>query len=328
MSTEQPSPYLTSIASHAGEGGKNNEDRYRIESRWLGDDKRVPSVFAVLADGVGSSRAGQVAAELTTEAIYEAIAIADGSQPTGILQSAIFQASQVVLQRADTRKEWKGMGSTCLCAWVIGGRLYAASVGNSRLYLQRGEHLQQLNVLHQMPRERKADELAATKRGVKADDLVRGYLGSKSPVEPDLRLVIDPDGRPSARHQGLRLLPNDRLLLCSDGLGDELDPFEIAQVLGSGPIEDSAEDLLHLALKRNVPDNLTAIVIAMPPAKPPLQVAPSRPRRLARLAILLLLALAAALAWYASQNQINPLEPPTATPLNTLTPLPTNTPLP
>lgn len=50
--------------SHAGLSGKNNEDRYAVSSFQLGKDDPRPAIFAVVADGIGGHRAGEVAAEL------------------------------------------------------------------------------------------------------------------------------------------------------------------------------------------------------------------------------------------------------------------------
>ena len=319
--------FPVSAASDAGKGGEINEDRYRIESFFLDEANEIASMFAIVADGIGAQRAGQVAAELVVESVTHAVSQSDASQPTGILQAAIIQASQAVLHRAESRREWKGMGSTCLCAWLVDHRLYVASVGNSRLFLLRGRRLHQLNVVHQLPRDVAAAE--PRKRGRKADDdPLRGYLGSKAPVEVDLRLVIDPtgQGRGSHKKQGLQLLPNDRLLLCTDGLGDSLNPNEILEFLGDRKLATAASDLVQFALEKGAHANLTAVVIGIPPAAPPLRAQPINWKRaLASVFFLGLLVFLGLFAWWLWISQVPSLNPPTLTPIDTLTPIPTNT---
>ncbi|MCW5875464.1 MAG: protein phosphatase 2C domain-containing protein, partial [Anaerolineales bacterium] len=188
--SEQPS-FPVSIASHAGDG-KHNEDRYAVEHYRLSEDKTAPSLLAVVADGIGASRAGQVAAQLAVDAVTRLVAQSDASQPSGILQAAIIQASQVILQRSETRREWQGMGSTFLCAWLVGDRLYSASVGDARLYLLRGHSLQLLNVVHHFPRDR---QLLDKRAG--DEDPLRGYLGAKTPVDAELRMRPADGGAPS-----------------------------------------------------------------------------------------------------------------------------------
>ena len=62
--------HLTVVAqTHAGMTGKNNEDRYAVTSFQLSEDDPTPVLFAVVADGIGGHRAGEVAAELAGDHI-------------------------------------------------------------------------------------------------------------------------------------------------------------------------------------------------------------------------------------------------------------------
>jgi hypothetical protein len=188
------------------------------------------------------------------------------------------------------------------------------------LFLLRGRRLQQLNILHQLPRDVIDNE---PKRGRKKnnEDPLRGYLGSKTPVEVDLSLVFDLGGqrRRTKKKQGLRLQPNDRLLLCTDGLGDSLKPNEILEILGDRKLASAAPDLVQFALEKGTHANLTAVVIGIPPA------APSLRRAIASVFLLGLLVFLGLFAWWLWISQIPSLNPPTLTPINTLTPIPTNT---
>jgi serine/threonine protein phosphatase PrpC len=322
--------FRTSAASHAGKGATHNEDRSRIEAFLLSEDSAAESIFAVIADGIGTHSAGEVAAELAVDTITSVIAVSDASQPTGILEAAIIQASQTTLFRSESRPEWKGMGSTVLCAWVIGRKLYIASVGNSRIYLLRGRRLQQLNVTQRLAG--KQPVVAPKKRGkTLANDPLLGYLGAKSPVDVDLRLITEPgrEGQNARRNQGFRLQPNDRLLLCSDGLGDALDPKEILEFLGTRQADTAAGDLVQFALEKGTASNLTALVIVIPPGYPPLLKQPINWRRAFSstfaIAFLIFLGL---FSWWLWIGRLEPLTNPVATSINTLTPFPTNTPQP
>jgi protein phosphatase len=320
--------FPVSLASDPGKGGGLNEDRFRVESFYLDEENETPSMFAIVADGIGAQRAGQVAAELTVEAVTTAVSQSDASQPTGILQAAIVQAGQVVLHRAESRREWKGMGSTCLCAWLIDDRLFSASVGNSRLFLLRNRKLHQLNMIHQLPRDLPVPNSNKKGRRKTQEDSLQDFLGSKSPVEIDLRLVFDPSGeeRATTKKQGLRLQPNDRLLLCTDGLGDALKPNVILEILGTGQIETAAQDLVQYSLEKGTHANLTAIVIGIPPALPPLRAEPVNWLRvLASVLLLGALVFLGVFAWWLWISQIPSLNPAINTPINTLTPIPTNT---
>jgi protein phosphatase len=261
-------------ATHAGASGKTNEDRYAVSAHRLSRTDPTPSVFAVVADGIGGHRAGEVAAELAVETISHYISASDASQPAEILHQAVTRASQVILERAAADPERSGMGATCVCAWVIGELLFAAWVGDSRLYLLRNGQIHRLTTDHTWVQEALEHGALTPEQARNHPNahVIRRYLGSKSAVRPDLKLSLEGlAGQPSelaspdAPHPpGLRLLPGDRLLLCSDGLTDLVDDPEILQALQSQPRQPALESLISLANERGGHDNITIIALEVP----------------------------------------------------------------
>jgi protein phosphatase len=97
--------------------------------------------------------------------------------------------------------------------------------------------------------------------------VIRRYLGSPTPPDPDFRLrLFDDEGDQNAEsNQGLQLLPNDILLLCSDGLTDLVWNDEILEIVRSKPnLKESSRALVELANSRGGHDNTTVILIAVP----------------------------------------------------------------
>ena len=137
-----------SALSHPGMSGKNNEDRYAISSFHLGKDDPRPSIFAVVADGIGGHRAGEVAAELAINYISQGVAESNAKKPLKTLENAIHEASQAIASHSAGKADEEGMGSTCACVWIIENRLYTANVGISRIYLLRGKEIARLSTDH------------------------------------------------------------------------------------------------------------------------------------------------------------------------------------
>jgi protein phosphatase len=108
-----------SAVTHPGMSGKNNEDRYGVSAYRLKTDREVSSVLAVVADGIGGHRAGEVAAELAVETISQAVSGSDGLEPVQVLEKAIVHASQLIHVQSETDPLLKGMGTTCACVWVM-----------------------------------------------------------------------------------------------------------------------------------------------------------------------------------------------------------------
>jgi serine/threonine protein phosphatase PrpC len=141
--------HLTVVAeTHPGMTGKNNEDRFAVSAYKLKRGGRLPALFAVLSDGIGGHRAGEVAAELAVERISQMVAKSSGKDPVETLSAAIAQASQEIYAQAQAVPERNGMGATCACAWIINDRLYTATVGDSRIYLIRDGAIQQVTKDH------------------------------------------------------------------------------------------------------------------------------------------------------------------------------------
>jgi protein phosphatase len=329
MIPAEKSHLRSSAHSHPGQGGKANQDRYWVSAYSVGLERRMDSVLAILTDGIGGRRSGDVAAQLALDTVKRAVESSHASQPTGILQAAFIQAGQVVLSGSESKSELQGMGSTCLVAWVLGDRLYTANVGNSRLYLLRQGSLLPLNVPHEFIREEDAGEKGKDRKSTKLGQL-RTFLGSNLSIEPDFRMPLRA-GQLSPRsvgNQGFRLRPNDRLLLCSDGLSDVLNEEEILDLLGGSEVEDAAKDLIEAVLEKGGQDNVTAVVLGVPPARP---TSAQERRRQARrwLVTLISIILLVFVSLYAWQYWVPAIEPVVASPgtaLPTHTPLPTNTP--
>ncbi len=254
--------------THPGMKGKRNEDRYSVIAYRFDSDHREPTVLALLADGIGGHRAGEVAAQLAVEHINRYVAESQVNQPAQVLKQALTYANQVILDQSKTDPSLAGMGTTAVCAWVIGDQLYATSVGDSRLYLQRGSKLVCLTTDHTWIQEALAQHTLTPDqvKGHPNAHIIRRFLGSMNAINPDMRLRLRPDesDAQAEANQGMHLLPGDRLMLCSDGLTDLVQDGEILNILRSRQLELSPTQLIDLANQRGGHDNITVVAMEVP----------------------------------------------------------------
>ena len=255
--------------THAGMTGKNNEDRYAVASFVTNAQDKTPVLFAVLADGIGGHRGGEVAAELAVNHIMQSIARGDGRYSRHLIENAVSEASEAIAAKSSTNDDLKGMGSTCVMAWIIADKLYTGYVGDSRMYLMRGGRIQQMTTDHSWVQE--AIEKGIITPEVARDHpnvhVIRRYLGSPVPPDPDFRLTLfDGEGaHHPENNQGVKLQPNDVVLLCSDGLTDLVWNDEILEVVRSKPsLKEAARALVDLANERGGHDNITVVLISAP----------------------------------------------------------------
>jgi serine/threonine protein phosphatase PrpC len=252
-----------------GSQGRINEDSYEIASFTISKDDKTPVLVAVIADGIGGHKAGEIASKIAVATIISAIAESDGSDPIWILKSAMLEANHSVTAEAGDDDSRQGMGSTVVCAMVIDQALYIATLGDSRIYLIRDQAVQQLNIDHTWVQEA-LDSGIINEEEAKNHPrrhLIRSYLGSADPIKPDLRLYLDlnENQEQAKANQGLPLVPGDRVMLCTDGLTDLVADEEFLEILESGGSEDERlNKLVDLANLRGGHDNITIILLQSP----------------------------------------------------------------
>ena len=271
MNRSQRNHLNVATLTHAGMVGKNNEDRFTVSS-YIGQEEK-PILFAIVSDGIGGHRAGEVAAELAVNYILEKISESDGRHPLEIMENAIHTASQAIASRSASQADQYGMGATCACIWVEGDRLYTAYIGDSRIYLVRDGKIQRLTVDHTWVQE-------AIEKGVitpeQARDhpnvhVIRRHLGSVELPDVDFRLRLsrEDDDEQGQKNQGAHLKPGDVLLMCTDGLTDMIWDDEILRLITTrNTLKSAAEDLVGQANERGGYDNITVVLIGVPKEKP------------------------------------------------------------
>jgi PPM family protein phosphatase len=262
---------FVSAVTHPGMKGKNNEDRYAVSAFRLSEGNPTPSLLAIIADGVGGHRAGEVAAEIAVDVISQVVSESNAQHPTQTLADAIILASQKIYAESGSDPSQHGMSTTCSCAWIIADRLYIASVGDTRIYLVKDNTIQQLTIDHTWVQEAidNGTLTAEEARQHPNAHVIRRHLGSTQPVIPDIRLRLNPDEKDdqSESNQGLRLLPGDRIILCTDGLTDLVEEEKILEVLNSNDREQALYELIDLANNRGGHDNITIISLEVPSRK-------------------------------------------------------------
>lgn len=219
--------------THPGRRGGTNEDV-------IGWDEA--SNFWFVADGMGGHASGDVASRVVKETLLgEALALP--------LADAIRKAHETVAATAKTNTAYDNMGSTVVATRIAERQAEIAWVGDSRAYLWRDGSLSALTRDHSYLEVLRVQENLSEEqlRAHPNRNLVTRTLGIGAP-EPSLAK--------------LSLQRRDWLILCSDGLNDELEDREIAEVLRThAQPELATEALIDAALAKGGRDNVSAVVV-------------------------------------------------------------------
>jgi serine/threonine protein phosphatase PrpC len=278
-SATQASPEVAAATvSHIGASPR----RTLLEDRGRAGVVRRPDgltfTLGVVADGIGGANAGERAAELTVNTVFEHSRHAPGSDIPEILEAALVEANRRVHTESRHSRRKSNMGSTAAVAAIANNRLYVANVGDSRVYLVRGHQVSRLTVDHTWEREIVASgrlTAAEAARHPRRDEIVRS-VGYEATIDVDLGLWLQGGEEDQARArsaQGLPLEPGDLVLICSDGLtktrhdnprAHYVEEADFPAVIKDKPTKQAAEALVRRALAAKVDDNVTVVLLEVP----------------------------------------------------------------
>jgi len=216
--------------------------------------------LAVLADGMGGYKAGEVASGMATTLLANSFSrlligpTADPEslrRPEQLIHDEICGTNAAIFNASQSEPKYSGMGTTIVFAWLIGRQLYLAHVGDSRAYLWRGSDLRLLTKDHSLLQEQIDSGTISLEEARYSTNrnLVTRALG----IEPEVEVDI-------AQHE---LQEGDLLLLCSDGLNDMLRDDQIAELLDehAGCLSRTAERLVERANENGGRDNVSVILV-------------------------------------------------------------------
>ncbi len=268
MIRKTQSRYPVVAKSHPGMSGKNNEDRFGVTAFQISKKNPTPVLVAVLSDGVGGHKAGEVAADLAVNQIMQTVTESKGQQPVQTIEEGINRANQAIFAESQKDNGKQGMAATVAVTWMIGHRLFSATVGDSRIYLIRGNSIQQLSIDHTWIQEALDNNIITPDQveGNPNRHVIRRYLGGPNPPETDFRMRLNQGevDQQAINNQGVTLQTGDRLLLCSDGLTDLVSDEEILAAFDGGDADLTVDNLIDLANQRGGHDNITIITYEIP----------------------------------------------------------------
>lgn len=225
--------------------------------------------LAVLADGMGGHKGGEVASALAVDTILAQlrkslpeIKTGETDEKTGYslesmaIEAAIKEANSIIYQASKNNKQYEGMGTTVVVLLFYDNRLTVAHVGDSRLYRMRNKAMEQLTRDHTLLQEL-VDRGFYTKAEAKESlnkNLVTRAVGVNPTVDIDLLEDI--------------ALPDDTYLLCSDGLTDMIDDRLIEDTIINyvDNLDKVAKELVRQAKDHGGKDNVSAVLAR--PLKP------------------------------------------------------------
>ena len=205
---------------------------------------------AIVADGMGGQRAGNVASLVAVDSIHEYIETSEQTRPMLLLQHAVAYANQRIFNIAREDEDCMGMGTTIVMAYVEGERFTFANVGDSRLYHFDGESIRQVTRDHSF-----------------VEELVRSGVITRQqafthPQRNILTRAVGTSQFVKADTGTIRWKLGDVIMLCSDGLHGSLEKEEMENILASNrDLLDACDELTETAYRNGSSDNITVVLV-------------------------------------------------------------------
>jgi PPM family protein phosphatase len=239
-------------ASDFGKVRTNNEDAMGFFIPVSRQQARSHGYLFAVADGVGGTDLGEVASKTALEVLVEGFDKAPaGTMLIGLLPRLIQQANAAV-HDCSLAPEYRGksMGTTLVACAMRHDQAIVSHVGDSRCYLVRNGRAKQVTQDHTFVNEQRKLGLitAAEMAQSESRHVLTRSLGREMFVSPDTTAVT--------------LLPGDILILCSDGLHDELPESEMVRIVTQQKsIDEIARELVQRGVEIDGGDNTSAQVI-------------------------------------------------------------------
>ncbi len=233
-----------------GEVRSENQDSYTV--RHLREHVAV----AVVCDGMGGARAGNVASAVAVETFAAAVeelcreAVPQGERDCAqVLRNACLHANTQVHQLSRSEEQYYGMGTTLVAALLVDQDAYVINVGDSRCY-----HIHD-NAIHQVTNDHSLVQLLVS-RGEISQEEARNH-----PKKNLITRALGVDREVLADCYHVVLQAGDALLLCSDGLSNVLADEALLQLaLEPLPLEERCRSMMRMTLEQGAPDNVTIVM--------------------------------------------------------------------
>ena len=252
VDSRTPKPGLeTASLSDVGLLRGNNEDSYLVWEPESEADLARKGRLAIVADGMGGYEGGQEASRLAVETVRHVYDHDFKGDPQSTLIFGLQAAHEIIQRYALEHPEFSGMGTTGTALSIVDLKLYFAHIGDSRLYLLRGESLTRLTRDHSYVGRLVENGIVRSEDAESHPQrhILTAALGSGREVIPD------------APPEPVPLQNGDLLILCTDGLWSVIGDNELARIAQASPPATACRNLVRAALQRGGPDNITVCLL-------------------------------------------------------------------
>ncbi len=226
----------------------DNQDAYYV-GEFVGG-----AVLAIVCDGMGGAKGGNIASEKAATLISEYIVKSyspkmNSTSIENLLRGAVESANAEIYELSHSNADCEGMGTTAVVVLVVDNLAHIVHVGDSRAYLVGASEIEQITTDHSMV------QAMVTKGEISPDEakthpkknIITRAVGADKKVMCDYNIVLKTE--------------STAILICTDGLTNHLDEQNLFETVRNTPQENCVSKLIDMANEAGGSDNITAVLI-------------------------------------------------------------------
>lgn len=229
---------------------KTDVGNYRsLNEDYIGSYEGEKFKLFVVADGMGGHNAGEVASKLAVDTVIDYVKKhSDFESGVGVLRQAILKGNEEIFKMQNKNKELSGMGTTITACLISNFVAYIANVGDSSCFIINSSGIEKVTKDHSLVQQL-IDNGSITEEEANTHpnkNIITRALGTNSKVEVDI----------------FEIEINEPIIfvMCTDGLSNDVNKFEIYDIVTKNTFEESCEKLVDLSKLKGSKDNISVIV--------------------------------------------------------------------
>ncbi len=236
--------YSHTSLSNTGLKRSDNEDA-------LGIFEIEDGLLAVVCDGLGGNKAGEIASSTAVDTIHITFSELKNTEYLERIKQSIIEANRVIMEKSSNDPDLKGMATTAEVLFLKGDAVYWGHVGDSRIYTYKNGTLKQLTKEHSLV-QKLVDEGFLTLKEAENHpnkNIILRALGDSFKLEADLS------------RQKLNRKDKIKFFICTDGVTTVMNDAELEEILRNEDQTQIISRLSSLIEERGAPDNYSFVII-------------------------------------------------------------------
>ena len=218
----------------------------------IGVFKTDEGILAVVCDGLGGNKAGEVASQLTVDVIYDCFTKSGQSDYLDRIKASFLEANKAVYEKSVSDSNLSGMSTTAEALFIKNNTACWGHIGDSRIYLFTNNKMEQVTKDHSLVQKMIDEGVLSSEEAFLHPNrnIITRAIGDSGVIEIDL--------------DKLEINPEDEIFffVCTDGVTCVIEDNELEEIFKLSDIHNISRRISSIVEERGAPDNYSFVIIS------------------------------------------------------------------